>query len=163
MIGRQEVLAQASVTARLRDGVDAQRHRLPMVRLDKGYDFEGPGGESTLLDLFDGLRRLLVCHFMLDPGEDQGCANCSAAAEEVSIDLLARLLARDTAFIAVSRAPLTEIEEYKARRGWAFPWYSCFGSDFNYDFHATREDSLASMDYQNGPAPHHPREGRHHG
>lgn len=150
LIGRQEVLAQASMTARLRDAVDAQRRRLPMVRLDKGYDFEGPGGKSTLLDLFDGLRRLLVCHFMLDPGGDQGCANCSAAAEEVSIDLLARLRARDTAFIAVSRAPLAEIEEYKARRGWVFPWYSCFGSDFNYDFHATRDDSLTSVDYQSG-------------
>ncbi|MRH90703.1 DUF899 domain-containing protein [Nocardia sp. SYP-A9097] len=86
----------------------------------------------------------LVCHFLLDPGSAEECASCSAAAEEVSDDLLTRLRRRDTSFVAVSRAPMTEIERYKARRGWAFPWYSSSGSDFHYDFHATRDNSYRS-------------------
>ncbi|WP_194853201.1 DUF899 family protein [Nocardia sp. SYP-A9097] len=135
LIGREEVPAQDRAAARARDAVEARRQRLPMVKLDKGYEFEGPGGESTLVDLFHGLPRLLVCHFLLDPGGDTGCASCSAAAEEVSDDLLARLCARDTSFAAVSRAPLADIQEYQARRGWAFPWYSCSGNNFNNDFH----------------------------
>ncbi|WP_433663285.1 DUF899 family protein [Nocardia sp. CA-128927] len=143
LIDRQELLANEIRAARLRDAVDAQRRRLPMIKLDKGYDFAGPGGTSTLLDLFDGLRRLLVCHFMLDG--DECCSSCSAAAEEVSAELLARLQSRDTSFVAVSRAPLAQIEEYKRRRGWVFPWYSCSGSDFAYDFHSARDDSAMRM------------------
>ncbi|WP_297612028.1 DUF899 family protein [Nocardia sp.] len=139
LIGREEVLAQDRAATRVRDAVGVQRRRLPMVKLDKGYVFEGPGGTATLLDLFGGMRRLLVCHFLLDPEGAQECASCSAAAEEVSSDLLARLRRRDTALVAVSHAPLAAIGSYQARRGWEFPWYSCFGSDFDYDFHARRE------------------------
>jgi predicted dithiol-disulfide oxidoreductase (DUF899 family) len=145
LIGRQEVLAKESTAARARDTVEARRQRLPMIKLDKGYAFEGPDGKSTLMDLFAGLRRLLVCHFMFDPGGGEGCASCRAAAEEVSDDLLARLRARDTSFVAVSRAPLADIEGYRARTGWAFPWYSSHDSDFNYDFHATRDDRATSL------------------
>ncbi|WP_194853017.1 DUF899 family protein [Nocardia sp. SYP-A9097] len=150
LIGREEVLAQDRAAARARDADEARRQRLPMIKLDKGYEFEGPGGRSTLLDLFVGLRRLLVCHLLLDPAGARECASCSAAAEEVSSDLLNRLRDRETSFVAVSHAPLTVIERYQARRGWAFPWYSCIGSDFNCDFHGTRDDSATSNNHRSG-------------
>lgn len=134
LIGREEVLAQHRTAARARDAAESQRQRLPMIKLDKGYEFVGPGGECTLSDLFHGLRRLLLCHFMLDSGQAGGCASCDAAAAEVSDDLLARLRARDTAFVAISHAPLAVIEQYKGHRGWAFPWYACSDTDFGHDF-----------------------------
>ncbi|MFJ4654470.1 DUF899 family protein [Nocardia sp. NPDC088792] len=139
-----QVPAQDRADTRARGRVQAQRQRLPMIKLDKGYAFDGPRGPCTLPDLFGGMRRLLVCHFLLDPSGSPECASCSAAAEEVSNDLLARLRGRDTAFVAVSHAPLAMIEECKARRGWEFPWYSCFGSDFDYDFHVRLDDRYRS-------------------
>ena len=54
---------------------------------------------------------------------------------------------RDTSFAAVSRAPIAKIEAYRARRGWTFPWYSSYGSDFNYDFHVTLDESVAPVEY----------------
>ena len=117
-----------------------------MVRIDKPYVFEGPGGEATLLDLFEGRRQLILQHFMFDPAWEDGCPSCSADADEMSDGLLAHLHARDTTFAAVSRAPLAKIEAYKERKGWTFPWYSSFGSDFNYDFHATIDESVAPLE-----------------
>jgi len=155
LIGREEVSAQERAAVRRRDAVQAQRHRVSMTKLDKAYVFEGPGGKSTLVDLFADLRRLLVCHFLLEPGASEGCSSCSAAAQEISADLLARLRARDTSFVAVSRAPLDQIQRYQARTGWVFPWYSCLGSDFHHDFHTTPDDSAAptpSNDHSAQPA-----------
>jgi predicted dithiol-disulfide oxidoreductase (DUF899 family) len=114
-----------------------------IIKLDKAYAFEGPDGRSTLVELFADLRRLLVCHFLLEPGASEGCSSCSAAAQEISTDLLERLRIRDTSFVAVSRAPLDQIRRYQARKGWVFPWYSCLGGDFHHDFHSAPEDSAA--------------------
>jgi predicted dithiol-disulfide oxidoreductase (DUF899 family) len=47
--------------------------------------------------------------------------------------------ARDTTFVLVSRAPLAQIEPYRARMGWTIPWFSSAGSDFNEDFGVTSE------------------------
>jgi len=44
---------------------------------------------------------------------------------------------RDVTFVAISRAPLDEIERFRRRMGWQFTWVSSFGSDFNYDFHVS--------------------------
>jgi predicted dithiol-disulfide oxidoreductase (DUF899 family) len=95
--------------------------------------------------MFDGRRQLIVQHFMFDPAWDEGCPSCTGAADEISPGLLGHLRARDTNFVVVSRAPLDTIERYKGTRGWTFPWYSSFGSDFNYDFNVTIDASVAPV------------------
>ncbi len=144
---RKELLAKEKKLTRQRDGLNAERRRLPMVRIEKDYVFEGPAGKASLLDLFGGRRQLIVGHFMFDPSWDEGCSSCSAGAAEISDGLLDHLHARDTTFAYVSRAPLEKIEAYKASQGWTFPWYSSCGSDFNYDFHVTLDDSVAPIEY----------------
>jgi len=144
---REELLVKEKELTRLRDALNAERRRLPMVRVEKPYVFEGPGGKASLLDLFEGRRQLIVGHFMFDPGWDEGCPSCSAGAVEISDGLLEHLHVRDTTFVYVSRAPLEKIEAYKASKGWTFPWYSSYGSDFNYDFHVTLDSSVAPVEY----------------
>ncbi len=147
LVARKELLAREKELTRRRDALNADRRRLPMVRIDKDYVFEGPDGAVSLPGLFDGRRQLIVQHFMFNPSWDEGCPSCSASADELSAGLLAHLRARDTSFAAVSRAPLAKIEAFKARKGWAFPWYSSHGSDFNYDFHVTLDESVAPVEY----------------
>jgi len=144
---RVELLAKEKELTRARDALNTKRRELPMVRIEKDYVFEGPEGKASLRDLFDGRRQLIVQHFMFDPGWDEGCPSCSAGADEISDGLLEHLHSRDTSFVAVSRAPLEKLEQYKARKGWAFPWYSSYGSDFNYDFHVTLDESVAPLEY----------------
>jgi predicted dithiol-disulfide oxidoreductase (DUF899 family) len=147
LLARKALLAKEKELTRQRDALNAERRRLPMVKIDKDYRFEGPGGTASLLDLFDGRRQLIVRHFMFDPSWDEGCSSCSAGADEISDGLLEHLHARDTSMVVVSRAPLAKIEAYKASKGWTFPWYSSFGSDFNYDFHVTLDESVAPVEY----------------
>jgi predicted dithiol-disulfide oxidoreductase (DUF899 family) len=144
---RKELLAREKEFTRQRDALNAERRRLPMVRIEKEYVFEGPDGKASLLDLFEERRQLIVGHFMFDPSWDEGCSSCSAGADEVSEGLLRHLHVRDTTFVYVSRAPLAKIEAYKASKGWTFPWYSSYGSDFNYDFHVTLDESVAPVEY----------------
>jgi predicted dithiol-disulfide oxidoreductase (DUF899 family) len=147
LLARKALLAKEKQLTRQRDALNAERRRLPMVKIEKDYQFEGPAGTASLLDLFDGRRQLIVRHFMFDPSWDEGCSSCSAGADEIADGLLEHLHARDTSMVVVSRAPLAKIEAYKARRGWTFPWYSSFGSDFNYDFHVTLDESVAPVEY----------------
>jgi predicted dithiol-disulfide oxidoreductase (DUF899 family) len=142
---RKELLAREKEMTRQRDALNAERRRLPMVEIDKDYRFTGPDGEATLLDLFDGRRQLIVRHFMFDPSWTDGCPSCSAGVAEFSDGLFEHLHARDTTLVVVSRAPLEKIADYKARMGWTFPWYSSYGSDFNYDFHVTIDASVAPV------------------
>jgi predicted dithiol-disulfide oxidoreductase (DUF899 family) len=114
-----------------------------MVLIDQEYVFEGPKGKSSLLDLFEGRRQLIIQHFMFDPTWDEGCPSCTAASDELSAGLLNRLHGRDTTLVIVSRAPLVKLERYKESKGWTFPWYSSLGSSFNYDFHVTIDASVA--------------------
>ena len=144
---RKAFLVKEKEFTRQRDALVADRRRLPMVRVDKEYVFEGPDGTATLLDLFDGRRQLIVGHFMFDPTWDDGCPSCSAGAMEMSEGLLEHLRVRDTSFTYVSRAPIAKIEDYKQRRGWTFPWYSSYGSNFNYDFHVTLDPAVAPVMY----------------
>jgi predicted dithiol-disulfide oxidoreductase (DUF899 family) len=144
---RKALLLQEKEFTHRRDELSADRRRLPMVEIDKEYVFEGPDGKATLADLFDGRRQLIVGHFMFDPSWDDGCPSCTAGADEMSKGHLEHLHARDTTFAYVSRAPIAKIENYKARRGWTFTWYSSFGSDFNYDFHVTLDESVAPFEY----------------
>jgi len=144
---RKQLLAKEKELTRARDALTADRRRLPMVEVDKEYVFEGPEGKANLLDLFDGRRQLVVGHFMFDPSWEDGCSSCTAGADEMSKGLLEHLHTRDTTFVYVSRAPLDKIAAYKAKRGWTFPWFSSFGSDFNYDFHVTLDESVAPVEY----------------
>jgi predicted dithiol-disulfide oxidoreductase (DUF899 family) len=144
---RTELLAQEKKLTRLRDRLVADRRRLPMERIDKDYRFIGPDGERSLEDLFDGRRQLIVCHFMFDPDWEDGCASCTAGADEMSSGHLEHLHARDTTLAYVSRAPYEKLARYRAQRGWTFPWYSSHGSEFNFDFAVTLDESVTPPTY----------------
>jgi predicted dithiol-disulfide oxidoreductase (DUF899 family) len=151
LAARKALLVKEKELTRARDALNAERRRLPMVEIDKRYLFEGPDGEASLLDLFEGRSQLIVGHFMFDPSWDDGCPSCSAGADEISPGHLEHLQARDTTFVYVSRAPLAKLEDYKRRRGWTFPWYSSYGSDFNYDFGVTLDPAVAPPVYNYRP------------
>jgi predicted dithiol-disulfide oxidoreductase (DUF899 family) len=133
---RDELLAKEKEATRALDALAAERRRLPMVLVEKDYELVGPDGKVRFTDLFDGRRQLIVYHFMFGPGEDP-CTGCSSFTD--NIPDLSHLRARDTAFVLVSRAPYDEIRAFKDRMGWTVPWFSSFGSDFNYDFDVTRK------------------------
>jgi predicted dithiol-disulfide oxidoreductase (DUF899 family) len=138
---RQALLAKEKEATRARDVLAAERRRLPMVRIDKDYVFEGPEGKASLLDLFEGRRQLILYHFMFAPDvhgwPTAGCDGCSMFVDQVGH--LAHFHARDTSFALVSRAPLENIEPFKERMSWTIPWYSSAGSDFNRDFGVTTD------------------------
>jgi predicted dithiol-disulfide oxidoreductase (DUF899 family) len=146
LAARKQLLQREKERTRAGDALDADRRRLPMVRIEKPYAFAGPQGEVALLDMFEGRRQLILQHFMFDPSWDDGCPSCSAELDELAPGLLAHLHARETTFASVARAPLSKIEDYKARKGWTHPFYSSHGSDFNYDFHATIDESVAPLE-----------------
>src|SRR5947208_13418284 len=156
---RKALLAEEKELTRQRDALSTKRRELPMVEIDKEYVFDGPDGEATLLDLFEGRRQLIVVHFMFDPGWEDGCASCTAGADEMSEGVREHLHVRDTTLAYVSRAPLAKLEAYKAKRGWTFPWYSSGGSDFNYDFHVTLDESVAPIEYNYRDKAEHERRG----
>jgi predicted dithiol-disulfide oxidoreductase (DUF899 family) len=114
-----------------------------MVRVDKAYTFDGPHGTVSLLDLFEGRPQLVMHHFMFGPDWDDGCPSCSSAAD--GIGRLRQLHVRNTTLVAVSRAPYPKLAAYRERMGWTFPWYSSYGGDFNYDFHATLDDRVVPV------------------
>jgi predicted dithiol-disulfide oxidoreductase (DUF899 family) len=143
LAARRELLAKEKELTRARDRLNADRRRLPMVRIDKPYTFEGPDGTVSLLDLFEGRPQLVMHHFMFGPEWDQGCSSCSSAAD--GIGRLRQLHVRNTALVAVSRAPYDKLAAFRERMGWTFPWYSSYGTDFNYDFHATLDDRVAPV------------------
>jgi predicted dithiol-disulfide oxidoreductase (DUF899 family) len=145
LAARKQLLVQEKELSRARDALSAQRRELPMVEIDKPYAFETPTGDKSLLDLFEGRSQLIVYHFMFGPDWEEGCPNCSLLVD--NIGHLAHLHSRDTTLTVVSRAPLEKIEPFKKRMGWSFPWYSSSGSDFNYDFHATFDESVTPIDY----------------
>jgi len=147
LAARTSLLAKEKAMTRARDELNAERRRLPMVEITKRYLFDGPEGTVSLGDLFAGRRQLIVTHFMFHPDWEDGCPSCTAGADEMAPGLLEHLHSRNTSLVYVSRAPLAKIERYKAERGWTFPWYSSFGSDFNYDFHVTLDDSVTPVEY----------------
>lgn len=149
---RKELLKEEKELTRQRDKLNAKRRRLPMVEIEKDYTFEGPEGEASLLDLFDGRRQLIIYHFMwlwdgAQPLDDKHCPSCSAGADEISDGLLEHLHARDTSLVYVSRGPFAMIKDYKEEKGWTFPFYSSYGSDFNFDFHVSFDESVTPFEY----------------
>ena len=154
---REQLLAKEKELTRARDALAAERRRMPRMAVEKSYRFEGPDGDASLLDLFDGRRQLIVYRFFYEPGvkgwPEHGCPGCSFLADQVAH--LAHLNARDTTLAFASRAPQPEIERWKARMGWDIPWYTItddFDADFGVDeWHGTnafiREDDRIFRTY----------------
>ena len=133
LAARREFLREEKEFSKLRDRLAARRRALPWVKVDKPYVFDSPGGSVSLAEMFEGRSQLIVYHFMLAPGWEDGCSGCSYVSDHFD-GALAHVNARDVSFTAVSCAPLAEIERFKARMGWKFNWVSSYGSDFNRDF-----------------------------
>jgi len=147
LTARKELLAKEKELTRLRDGLNAERRNLPMVEVTKEYVFDGPSGEVRLIDLFEGRPQLVIYHFMFDPEWEDGCPSCSAGTDELSSGFFEHLHTRDTSYAMVSRAPLAKLERWKAKKGWEVPWYSSYGTDFNYDFGVTIDESISPAEY----------------
>jgi predicted dithiol-disulfide oxidoreductase (DUF899 family) len=150
---RKAHLAREKEFTRLRDKLSAERRAMPWVKVDKAYVFDGPKGEVTLADLFDGRRQLIVYHFMFGPGWEEGCPSCSFLADHID-GAAVHLAQRDVTLLAVSRAPLPRIEAFKKRMGWRFRWVSSHGTDFNFDYHVsfTKEEmAKGTVDYNFDP------------
>jgi predicted dithiol-disulfide oxidoreductase (DUF899 family) len=157
LLERTALLAREKEMTRLRDEMSEARRSLPWVKLDKSYAFDTPSGKKSLSDLFEGRSQLIVKHFMLAPGQRDGCVGCSFESDHAEAALV-HLQNHDVSYVAVARAPLAEIEAFKTRMGWSFPWVSSFGSDFNYDFNvsftpAQITDGSAVYNYRAGPLP----------
>ena len=130
---RRELLAKEKEFTRLRDQLSQARRELPWVKIEKDYLFDGPNGKETLSDLFEGRSQLIIYHFMYGPDWEEGCPSCSFWADNFN-GIGIHLNHRDITLIAVSRAPLDQLEAYKARMGWSFKWVSSLGNDFNFDY-----------------------------
>lgn len=135
---------------RRRDALREARQALPWVQVNKDYKFQGPEGEKSLADLFDGRSQLIIKHFMFGPGWQEGCVGCSFEMDHIQASLQ-HLEQHDVKFAAISRAPIDEILPFKKRMGWNFDWLSSYESDFNYDFHVsfTEKEMKAGKGYYN--------------
>lgn len=161
LVARKALLAREKAFTRERDALSAERRKLPWVRVEKSYAFDGPAGKETLADLFGARSQLAVYHFMLGPDWNEGCKSCSFWADNFNgIDV--HLAHRDLALVAVSRAPLEKIEAFRRRMGWTFKWVSSFGNDFNRDFNVSftpeelRGEVLYNYERQKFPADEAP-------
>ncbi|HZI91260.1 MAG TPA: DUF899 domain-containing protein [Thermoleophilaceae bacterium] len=157
LAARKELLAKEKDATSARDALSAERRELPMVEVDKEYVLEGTDGPAGLLDLFESRRQLIVHHFMFDPTWDEGCSSCTSLVSDRGDP--AYLNARDTSLVLISRAPLEKLDAYKRRMGWTVPWYSSFGSDFNYDFHVTMDEAVAPVEFNYRDKAEHERAG----
>ena len=149
LVERKALLAREKELTRLRDAVNAARRKLPMVKIEKRYVFTGSNGAVDFADLFEGRRQLFVHHFMWFEDRQTFCMGCTGAAHHTFNNPKLRevLAGRDVTFVAISRAPWESIDAYRKENGWTFPWYSSHGGDFNYDFHATLDESKAPLAY----------------
>src|SRR5205823_296985 len=150
LVARKDLLTREKEFTRQRDALSAARRKLPWVKIEKEYIFDGPDGKETLADLFEGRSQLIVYHFMFAPGWEEGCKSCSYLADHFD-GANWHLPHRDVTFVVISRAPLTELEAYKKRMGWRFKWLSSYGNDFNFDYHvsATQEEKAKGKMFYN--------------
>jgi predicted dithiol-disulfide oxidoreductase (DUF899 family) len=130
---RKALLAREKEFTRARDCLSEERRALPWVKVEKPYLFDSAEGSKTLADLFRGRPQLVVQHFMFAPEWNEGCKSCSFWADGYE-RMIPHLAARDTTFVAISRAPLAKLEAFKKRMGWTFDWVSSAPSDFNFDY-----------------------------
>lgn len=153
---RKELLKKEKELTALSDEVNAARRALPWEKVEKDYTFEGPQGKLKLADLFGSKRQIILYHFMLAPGWEEGCVGCSHFADQVE-GPQQHFEQADVNFLCVSRAPLAEIEKYRARMGWKFKWVSSNGSDFNYDYKVSftpEQVAAGCKDYNYGTSPY---------
>jgi predicted dithiol-disulfide oxidoreductase (DUF899 family) len=150
---RRALLEREKELTRLSDELAKERLALPWVPVETEYVFDTEDGEKTLAELFDGRSQLIAYHFMFGPDWDEGCPSCSSIADHIEIPRV-HLEHHDVTWVAVSRAPLPKLLEYRSRMGWTFPWVSSFGSDFNFDFKvsSTEERPLLEYNFREVPA-----------
>jgi predicted dithiol-disulfide oxidoreductase (DUF899 family) len=146
LVARKQLLTEEKEFTRQRDALSAKRRKLPMVKIEKEYVFEGRNGKESLADLFDGRSQLIVYHFMFAPDWDEGCPHCSFWADNFN-NIIVHLNQRDLTMVAISRAPLKKLQDFEKRMGWTFKWLSSGGNDFNYDYNASfsEEDVRAGV------------------
>jgi predicted dithiol-disulfide oxidoreductase (DUF899 family) len=140
---RQQLLVKEKALTRARDTLAAERRRMPWMKVEKNYEFDGPKGKANLLDLFDDRQQLIVYRAFFEPGvvgwPEHACVGCSMIADHIGN--LAHLNARNTTFVFASRAPQKDIERLRARMDWKMPWYTItdsFDKDFGVDeWHGT--------------------------
>jgi predicted dithiol-disulfide oxidoreductase (DUF899 family) len=159
LAARKELLRREKEFTRHRDQISAMRRELPWVKVEKNYVFDGPAGKEMLADLFGSKSQLIVYHLMFGPGWEEGCPSCSILGDQF-VGSLVHLANRDVSFVAVSRAPIGQIESFKQRMGWRFKWVSSFGNDFNYDYNVsfTNDDIAQHKTYYNYQIQDFPRE-----
>jgi predicted dithiol-disulfide oxidoreductase (DUF899 family) len=130
---RIALLEQEKALTEARDELAAMRRRLPMVEVTDDYRFTAADGATpTLLDLFEGRRQLIVDHYMFDPDWEDGCMSCAGRVDQYGNT--AYLHERETTIAVVSRAPIEKIERWKRKMDFTFPWYSSYGTRFNFDY-----------------------------
>jgi predicted dithiol-disulfide oxidoreductase (DUF899 family) len=156
LAARMALLEAEKEHTRHSDELARQRQALPWVRIDKAYRFDTDTGSASLVDLFQGRSQLLVYHFMFGPDYAAGCPSCSMIADGFN-GFATHLANHDVALTAVSRAPLAKLQAYKRRMGWAFPWASSHGGDFNYDFNV----SITEAQQRAGGVEYNYRRGGH--
>jgi predicted dithiol-disulfide oxidoreductase (DUF899 family) len=152
LAARKILLAKEKAFTKQRDALSEERRRLPWVKVDKAYVFEGPTGQETLADLFAGRNQLLIYHFMFGPDWKEGCPSCSFWADNYD-GAVVHLSHRDVSLVVISRAPLEKLESYRKRMGWSFKWVSSYGNDFNRDYHVSftpEEQKTAVYNYTAG-------------
>src|SRR5262245_2053435 len=155
LAARKALLVKEKEFTRLRDDLSRQRRELPWERVEKAYVFDGPDGQASLAQLFDGRSQLVVYHFMFDPSWDAGCPHCSHWADTFN-GIIVHLNHRDVTMIAVSRAPYELLAAYRKRMGWRFTWVSSHANDFNIDYHVsfTPEEIAAKSAFYNYTQQH---------
>jgi predicted dithiol-disulfide oxidoreductase (DUF899 family) len=150
LVARKVLLAREKEFTRGRDALSAARRKLPMVKIEQQYVFDGANGKETLADLFERRSQLIVYHFMFGPDWEEGCKSCSFLADHFD-GAIVHLAHHDVTFVLVSRAPLPQIEAFKKRMGWRFKWVSSCGNDFNFDYHVsfTKDEEAKGKVYYN--------------
>src|ERR1700686_4149007 len=147
---RKELLAKEKSLTRQKDAISAERRQLPWVKVDKEDVFDAPGGKKMLADLFEGRSELVVYTFMFGPDWKEGRPGCSFHMDPTGAALV-HLAQRDVSFAAISRATLPQIEAFKKRMGWRFPWVSSNSNNFNHDYNVsfTKEEKASGKMYYN--------------
>lgn len=149
LTARRQLLTREKELTRQHDALSAERRQLPWVRVEKEYVFDGPAGQVTLAALFDGRSQLVVYHFMFGPGWEEGCPVCSMVADNFDSNIV-HLARRDVSLVAVSRAPLADIEAFRKRMGWRFKWVSSYRNEFNRDYRVSfTKEEMANNNYYN--------------
>ena len=156
---RKAFLAKEKNLTHQRDALNAERLKLPWVKVEKNHVFDGPNGKVSLGDVFGGRSQLIVYHFMFGPGWKEGCPSCSMLGDGIDA-AVTHLANRDVTLVAISRAPFSDIQAFQQRMNWRFKWFSSFGNDFNFDYHVsfTKEETAKKEMYYNYALQHFPSE-----